>query len=157
MERNKWRPDNGIFHLPGAGKIPSGFIPAFIYGQEIMDRMSGMRREGTPAWMQVVERRREQAAEDARSRPVCVERARLQDIGGRAASGTSGRGGRSVSGTGRRGGPQPPRRGLACIFAGEAAQGVVRTRLVSKSVTCVTHFGGTSPCRTETLIQAGFL
>ena len=29
-----------------------------------------MRREGTPAWMQVVERRLEQAAEDARSRPA---------------------------------------------------------------------------------------
>ena len=28
-----------------------------------------MRREGTPAWMQVVERRLEQAAEEARSRP----------------------------------------------------------------------------------------
>ena len=27
-----------------------------------------MRREGTPVWMQVVERRLEQAAEDARSR-----------------------------------------------------------------------------------------
>ena len=29
-----------------------------------------MRREGTPAWMQVVERRLEQAAEEARSRPA---------------------------------------------------------------------------------------
>ena len=29
-----------------------------------------MRREGTPAWMQVVEPRLEQAAEDARSRPA---------------------------------------------------------------------------------------
>ena len=29
-----------------------------------------MRREGTPAWMQAVERRLEQAAEDARSRPA---------------------------------------------------------------------------------------
>ena len=29
-----------------------------------------MRREGTPAWMQVVERRLERAAEDARSRPA---------------------------------------------------------------------------------------
>ena len=29
-----------------------------------------MRREDTPAWMQVVERRLEQAAEDARSRPA---------------------------------------------------------------------------------------
>ena len=29
-----------------------------------------MRREGTPAWMQVVEQRLEQAAEDARSRPA---------------------------------------------------------------------------------------
>ena len=36
-----------------------------------------MRREGTSAWMQAVERRLEQAAEDARSRPVCGERARL--------------------------------------------------------------------------------
>ena len=43
-----------------------------------------MRREGTPAWMQVVERRREQAAEEARSRPA---QARLH-AGGRAASGT---------------------------------------------------------------------
>ena len=33
-----------------------------------MDRKSCMRREGTPAWMQVVERRLEQAAEEARSR-----------------------------------------------------------------------------------------
>ena len=29
-----------------------------------------MRREGTPAWMQAVERRQEQAAEEARSRPA---------------------------------------------------------------------------------------
>ena len=29
-----------------------------------------MRRKGTPAWMQVVERRLERAAEDARSRPA---------------------------------------------------------------------------------------
>ena len=29
-----------------------------------------MRREGTPAWMQAVERRLEQAAEDAHSRPA---------------------------------------------------------------------------------------
>ena len=29
-----------------------------------------MRREGTLAWMQVVERRRERAAEEARSRPA---------------------------------------------------------------------------------------
>ena len=37
-----------------------------------------MRREGTPAWMQVVERRREQAAEDARSRPA---QAGIQETG----------------------------------------------------------------------------
>ena len=35
-----------------------------------MDRKSCMRREGTPAWMQAVERRLEQAADDARSRPT---------------------------------------------------------------------------------------
>ena len=29
-----------------------------------------MRREGTPAWMQVVERRLEQVAEEVRSRPA---------------------------------------------------------------------------------------
>ena len=28
--------------------IHPGFIPAFVYGQDVMDRMSCMRREGTP-------------------------------------------------------------------------------------------------------------
>ena len=36
-----------------------------------------MRREGTPAWTQVVERRLEQAAEDARSRPA---KAGIQEV-----------------------------------------------------------------------------
>ena len=51
----------------GAVGMASYFV---LSPSSFMDRKSCMRREGTPAWMQVVERRLEQAAEDARSRPA---------------------------------------------------------------------------------------
>ena len=53
-------PTAPLLFLKKSGPQPS---PSF------MDRESCMRREGTPAWMQVVELRLEQAAEDARSCP----------------------------------------------------------------------------------------
>ena len=45
-----------------------------------------MRREDTPAWTQVVERRLEQAAEDARSRPAKAGIHACMDARPRAAS-----------------------------------------------------------------------
>ena len=50
-------------------------------------------------------------------------------------------------------------RGRACIPAGEGerAQGIARTRLASKSVTEVTHFGGASVCRKKPLNNQRFL
>ena len=52
--------------MPAVILVKTGIQPP----PSFMDKKSCMRREGTPAWMQVVERRLEQAAEEARSRPA---------------------------------------------------------------------------------------
>ena len=54
----------------GTEMYPKKSVTYVTHPPSFMDRKSGMRREGTPVWMQVVERRRERAAEEARSRPA---------------------------------------------------------------------------------------